>query len=150
MVTFTEATVAGFKNALTFGGRASRSEYWWFVLANFLLSIAASVLTDIFQLLMLICVPIQIWAFLAILALQFRRLRDAGGSIWWMIGSLGSLAMVVIFAILTALFHHSASLAEPFYMAIFFFLACYSIAGIVVFIYTLLPSKAPALEESEA
>ena len=72
-----------------FEGRASRSEFWWYVLASFIIS-----LLIVMASLPLIYVPYAFflinYAFaLAILtpslAVTVRRLHDAGRSAWWLL-----------------------------------------------------------------
>lgn len=92
---FFEATKAAFTNALDFSGRASRPEFWWFMLASMttiplglaLVTIALSVLFP--PLVILLLVP-AFWLFIASLSLTIRRLRDAGGSVWWYAGYVAS------------------------------------------------------------
>lgn len=71
---FPEAIKAVFSKYATFSGRARRSEYWWFVLLNFIVG----------------CIPYVnlIWGlviFIPSLALCVRRLHDTGRSGWWLL-----------------------------------------------------------------
>jgi uncharacterized membrane protein YhaH (DUF805 family) len=89
----------------TFSGRASRSELWWFVLFECLVSAAASVLdvgigaSDV--------KPITALAGLALLlpslAVAVRRLHDIDYSGWWIliivIPVLGALALLVFYCL---------------------------------------------------
>jgi uncharacterized membrane protein YhaH (DUF805 family) len=92
-MSFAEALHAGFDKAFVFSGRASRPEYWWFVLF-FLLSFvtlsvvtalsfpqALSILPGLFALVM--AVPLA--------AAGFRRMQDTGRTGWlslvWIVGS---------------------------------------------------------------
>ena len=88
-VSFGEAISRAFSNYANFNGRASRSEYWWLVLFNFILG----------------CIPlVNILAGLALLipslALGARRLHDTGRSGWWLLLGLipfGALVLIVFF-----------------------------------------------------
>lgn len=67
----------------TFTGRARRSEYWWFVLANFLIGLIVgfidiTILTGIVNLLLIV----------PSLAVGARRLHDIGKSGWWLLLAL--------------------------------------------------------------
>jgi uncharacterized membrane protein YhaH (DUF805 family) len=79
---FAGAIAAGFKNYANFRGRATRPEYWWFILFAFLVSIVASVIdgalgSDI------IGNVVSIGLFLPQISLLVRRFRDTGvGPIW--------------------------------------------------------------------
>lgn len=73
---FLEAVKACFGKYATFEGRARRSEYWFFTLFNFLVSL---LLGWIPVLGWLICLAL----FLPGLAVCVRRLHDTGRSGWW-------------------------------------------------------------------
>ncbi len=73
-----EAIASGFRNYINFSGRASRSEFWWFVLFGLVSTI------------LLIWVPFLGWIYaLAVLlptvAVAVRRLHDRDQSGWWAI-----------------------------------------------------------------
>lgn len=80
---FAGAIKAGFKNFFKFSGRATRPEYWWFVLFAFLVSLVAGVVdttlgtTSVGNLVSLVL-------FVPQLSLLFRRFRDAGVSPLWL------------------------------------------------------------------
>ncbi len=99
---FTEAIRTCLSKFATFSGRASRPEYWWFLLAVVIVSVVLSIvdsalfgtgedagqpLTGIFQLAM----------FLPLLAAAWRRLQDSGRPGWYaLLPMLFSLAFVVM------------------------------------------------------
>jgi uncharacterized membrane protein YhaH (DUF805 family) len=69
-----------FKKYANFKGVASRSEYWWFVLFNVIVSIILSIigvriLSDLWELALII----------PGLAVAVRRLHDTGRSAWWLL-----------------------------------------------------------------
>ncbi len=78
-----------------FNGRASRSEYWWFVLAiiigSILLSAISETLGAIFNLALLV----------PSLSAGARRLHDTGRSGWWqLIGLIPLLGWIVLIVLL--------------------------------------------------
>ena len=80
-VGFGEAISRGFTNYFTFSGRASRPEYWWWVLFTALVAI----------------IPLSILVtFIPSLALASRRLHDIGKSGWWQLLPLGGLILVFL------------------------------------------------------
>jgi len=88
-MTFTESikTVV-FKKYATFTGRAPRSEYWWYSLFTFLLSLLAAVIAntlygDPSELTLFDIVWLLI--FLPSVAVSVRRLHDVNKSGWWLL-----------------------------------------------------------------
>lgn len=67
-----------FNNYFTFSGRASRSEFWWWVLFTFLINIVLNIVNS---------EPLAILTVLALLipniAVTARRLHDIDKSGWW-------------------------------------------------------------------
>ena len=96
-MTFQESIRVCLTKYADFGGIASRSEYWWFVLflalGGAVTSVADDRLATIFFLVML----------LPLLAVGTRRLRDTGRSGWWQLIALVPFAGIVVLAILLAL-----------------------------------------------
>ena len=82
--TFFEAIKVCFKKAFVFSGRASRSEYWWFVLFSILLG-AASGIIDLE--LRGVSALVSLVLFFPSLAVAIRRMHDVKRSGWW-VGSL--------------------------------------------------------------
>ena len=79
----------------TFEGRASRSEYWWFILACFLLAIVVGIIEGAVLAPMLgfeafdpeagspMSMIVSLALFLPTLAVAIRRLHDLDRSGWW-------------------------------------------------------------------
>ena len=75
-------------NYTNFNGRARRKEYWQFVLVNFIISIAANILTFVSEYLAFISFIIAIGLLLPSLAVAVRRLHDTNKSGWYLLIAL--------------------------------------------------------------
>lgn len=96
-MSFTEAVQSAFANFANVEGRATRSEYWWFVLFNMLAAfVTAFVVTTIAG---------ELVGSLAQLAVSFvmlvpsitvcaRRLHDTGRSGWWQLLSITIIGVI--------------------------------------------------------
>lgn len=91
-LSFGEAISICFNKYCTFAGRASRSEYWWWTLFNFIVGCVLSVISE--------------YATIASLALLLpglgvfvRRMHDIGRSGWWYFFNclplVGSIILIV-------------------------------------------------------
>lgn len=89
-VSFKEAVECALKqNYCNFSGRASRSEFWWFALFNFILSAVISIVFCWNQNTMnVITGLVNLALLLPNLGLAVRRLHDIGKSGWWIFISL--------------------------------------------------------------
>ena len=78
-MTFSSAVVTCMRKYATFSGRASRSEYWWFLLFQLLvIALVAAVVESL--------VPFaQLVLLLPGLAVICRRLHDTGRTGWWLL-----------------------------------------------------------------
>src|SRR5215813_3749551 len=84
-MTFSDAISSGFRNYVGFSGRASRSEFWYWILFTVLVSIVATII-DLVVLSSNTSVLSTIWSlatFLPSLAIGVRRLHDTDRSGWW-------------------------------------------------------------------
>jgi uncharacterized membrane protein YhaH (DUF805 family) len=92
-MTFGESISTCFKKYVVFDGRASRSEFWWFALFTFLVSLVlgfvSQALSSVFSLAVL----------LPSLAVGARRLHDTDRSAWflllWLVPVVGWLILLV-------------------------------------------------------
>ena len=90
------------KNYCNFSGRASRSEFWWFCLFNFIIGIVTTVLffwnTDIMNVVQTI---VSLALLLPGLGLCVRRLHDIGKSGWWIllafIPIIGAIILIIFY-----------------------------------------------------
>ena len=93
-MTFQESIKVCFGKYADFSGRASRSEYWWFMLFLVLASLATSMISPILSGLF------SIGTLLPALAAATRRLHDTNRSGWWKLIAfvpVGGLIVIVIF-----------------------------------------------------
>lgn len=97
---FSDAIQSGFKNYAKAEGRASRSEFWFWILFSVLLSIAASTVDSA-----LINPPVRnpfglfVNLFLCVptICMNIRRLHDADRTGWWvLIGLIPLLGVIVL------------------------------------------------------
>lgn len=87
---FQEAVQTCFRKYADFTGRASRSEYWWFVLAYLIVAIVAGFIHEVLYF-------VVVLAFLLpLLAAGARRLHDIGKSGWWLLLGLIPLVNLVL------------------------------------------------------
>ena len=84
-----------FSKYVTFSGRASRSEYWWFVLFNFLVGILAGLIDQ--------AIGISVISILSSLALLLpglgvavRRCHDTNHSGWWLLCPIFNLVLMFV------------------------------------------------------
>ncbi len=80
---YTEA----FKKYAVFSGRATRSEYWFFVLFNGIVTIALAVIAAALKPAQWPIVIYYLAALLPSLGVLVRRLHDTGRSGWWVFGA---------------------------------------------------------------
>jgi len=76
--------IAVLKKYAVFSGRAGRTEYWMFVLFNFIFSLAASLIGMLtFGILYIVAIVYGLAVFVPALAVGVRRLHDVGKSGWY-------------------------------------------------------------------
>ena len=104
MISFKDAVKQGFKKSFDFSGRATRAEYWWWILFNYILIMFAGalglLLSQIDESIAVIPTLIFILVnFIPSLAVTIRRLHDAGHSGWALLLNLiPYLGGLIIFA----------------------------------------------------
>jgi uncharacterized membrane protein YhaH (DUF805 family) len=90
---FKDAVTTCLNKYINFSGRASRSEYWWFILFVFVASLVASMISPALQKI------VAIAAFLPCLSAEVRRLHDINRNGWWcfivLIPIIGILILII-------------------------------------------------------
>ena len=96
---FQQAIASGFRNYVTFAGRASRSEYWFWTLFAILVG-AAAVILDAALFPGLDARPIHSLASLALflpgLSVSVRRFHDLDRTGWWLLILLTVIGILVV------------------------------------------------------
>ena len=75
-MTFGQAIASGFKNYVTWKGRATRAEYWWWTLFTIIVTTALSSFSGLDS------VASAVF-FLPSIAVGARRMHDVGHNGWW-------------------------------------------------------------------
>jgi uncharacterized membrane protein YhaH (DUF805 family) len=95
-MTFQESVKVCFSKYADFGGRATRSEYWWFVLFIVLVGLAASIVSNTLSGLF------SLATLLPQIAAATRRLHDTNRSGWWqlivLVPVIGWIVLIVFLA----------------------------------------------------
>ena len=91
-MSFVDAINSCFRQYVGFSGRASRSEFWWFMLFGFLVGAAASIVDPRNTIGGLISLALL----LPTLAVSARRLHDTGRSGWWLLIALVPIAGLIV------------------------------------------------------
>jgi len=106
---FGEAIASGFRNYVTFSGRAQRSAYWWWALFVFLSNLALSFIDSALfgtvpetgQSVSILGAIFALATFLPSLAVGARRLHDIDRTAWWLLIGLvpiiGFIVLLVFF-----------------------------------------------------
>jgi uncharacterized membrane protein YhaH (DUF805 family) len=86
-MTFGSAISTCFSKYATFNGRASKSEFWWWMLFVVMVHIAAAIITSAIspETGSMLTGLLSLGLFLPGLAVQVRRLHDTGHSGWWIL-----------------------------------------------------------------
>ncbi len=94
------AYLAAMRNYAVFRGRASRAQFWWFVLVYFVISLVAALIDQglgtASQRSGLVLGLVQAVHFLPALGLAVRRLHDLDRTGWWMLIALTGLGAIVL------------------------------------------------------
>ncbi len=96
-MTFFESIRTCLVNYAQFNGRASRPEFWWFILFVVLVASALAYLHETLSTIFLIAF------LLPLLAAGARRLRDSGKNPWWQLFLLVPVGGIIVLGIFWAL-----------------------------------------------
>lgn len=80
-----------------FDGRASRSEFWWYVLANLIVVAVLTLLTAAVKIVVVLTLLWFLGTLLPNLAVGVRRLHDTNRSGWWYLISIVPFGGIVLF-----------------------------------------------------
>ena len=98
-MSFMDATKSGIGKSLTFSGRSSRSEYWWWMLAGILFQIICTIIAVLGNVGVAAIFPILL--VLPTTTMIVRRLHDFEKSGWWLlivlIPLIGILYLIYLF-----------------------------------------------------
>jgi uncharacterized membrane protein YhaH (DUF805 family) len=94
-MTFGESVSTVLSKYVVFSGRASRSEFWWFTLFNFLVNVVAS-LVDLLMGTELLSIVTTLALLLPALGVAVRRLHDTDRSGWWILITLIPLIGIIV------------------------------------------------------
>lgn len=99
-LTFQEAIEKALKfNYCNFSGRASRSEYWWFLLFTFILGVVLQVALQPIShtLYFVVSALVELALLLPCLGLAVRRLHDISKSGWWiLLGLIPVVGLIIL------------------------------------------------------
>ena len=97
---FTEAIQSGFRNYVNFNGRAARSEYWYWALFVFIVSIVARAI-DAAVGGFIVHFLVTLALVLPSIAVGVRRLHDRDKSGWWLLLAfvpiIGEIILIIWF-----------------------------------------------------
>ena len=86
-----------------FTGRARRSEYWWFTLANFVVALVLVLLVAVADIFWVLYVLYALALIVPSIAVTIRRLHDTDKSGWWILIALvpfvGGIILLVFMCI---------------------------------------------------
>ena len=90
------------KRYAKFDGRAGRAEFWWFVLANFLVYVVLLILMGIADIILILYFVYAIGTIIPSIAVAIRRLHDTNKSGWFLLIGLipfiGAILLIVFYA----------------------------------------------------
>jgi|WetSurMetagenome_2_1015567.scaffolds.fasta_scaffold390394_1 uncharacterized membrane protein YhaH (DUF805 family) len=104
-IAFMDAVKVCFSKYVDFTGRARRSEFWYFVLFNFIacvaIEIVGAILAAVFKSPVVVMILIGLWCLFMILpsiAVGIRRLHDIGKRGWWyLLGFIPLVCLVLLY-----------------------------------------------------
>jgi uncharacterized membrane protein YhaH (DUF805 family) len=91
-----------FERYAVFEGRAGRAEYWWFFLANLIISFVLQALAGASDALLILAVVYSLAVLIPGLAVAVRRLHDTNKSGWWILISLVPFVGVIVLIVFLA------------------------------------------------
>ena len=96
---FGEAISSGFSNYVNFSGRASRSEFWYWILFGIIVSIIANIIDAVLGIpLPVVSAIVSLVLLLPNISISIRRLHDIDRTGWWfllVLTIIGSILLIV-------------------------------------------------------
>jgi len=92
---FAQAISSGFSNYVQFGGRACRSEYWYWTLFAFIASVVAYMIDGMLGIGMVSNI-VGLGLLLPGLAVSARRLHDIDRTFWWVLLTFTIIGVVLL------------------------------------------------------
>jgi uncharacterized membrane protein YhaH (DUF805 family) len=96
---FTQAIASCFSKYVGFSGRAPRSEFWYWALFNFIVSVVAQII-DVSVIggdgMMAVTNLVSLALFLPSLAVSFRRLHDIDRTAWWLLIMFTGIGIILL------------------------------------------------------
>jgi uncharacterized membrane protein YhaH (DUF805 family) len=92
---FGEAISSGFSNYVRFEGRASRSEFWYWVLFAFLVGVVTQIIDAVIGMPVTNAIAV-LGLFLPNLAVAARRLHDLDRTAWWLLLALTGIGAILL------------------------------------------------------
>lgn len=91
-----EYYISVLKNYAKFDGRATRSEYWYFVLFNFLASFGLGFIEGLLDLPQFLSTIYNLAVLVPSIAVGIRRMHDVGKSGWYLLIPLYNLYLAIL------------------------------------------------------
>lgn len=106
-------TCLGQKYLFKFQGRASRSEFWWFMLFIFLVNFAAGLIFSILPMMAgaSLSLAVSLMLLPANLGVTVRRLHDRNMAGWWLLAPIGCLVLAILFGTGDSILGNAVSLS---------------------------------------
>jgi uncharacterized membrane protein YhaH (DUF805 family) len=90
------------ENYANFSGRARRAEFWWYFLANFIVSLVLNLLQAAASIFVVLVVIYGLAVLIPGLAVGVRRLHDTGKSGWWLLIALIPIVGIIVLIVFWA------------------------------------------------
>jgi uncharacterized membrane protein YhaH (DUF805 family) len=85
-----------------FTGRSRRAEFWWYFLANFIISVVLNILIGISSIFWVLYVIYGLAVLIPGLAVAVRRLHDTDRSGWWLLIGLIPIVGIIVLIVFWA------------------------------------------------
>jgi len=93
---FVDAVKSAFSNYANFKGRASRSEYWWFVLFYNVIYLVLGLLASAASIFGIVALVFLLGIIVPLIAVAIRRMHDSDKSGWFMLIPFYNLYLAII------------------------------------------------------